>query len=134
VKPVLRPELRYRRLWLFAGLLLAAAVAVLSLMPSTQLPEVRLSDKVQHVLAYVALGFWFGSVVVRRDMVWVAVVLLAFGAGIELTQGWMSVGRQADFYDLWSNALGIGIGLLLAVSPMGRLVPWVEARLIGTRA
>jgi VanZ family protein len=134
VKPVLRPELRYRRLWLFAGLLLAAGIAVLSLMPSTQLPEVRLSDKVQHVLAYVALGFWFGSVVVRRDMIWVALSLLAFGAAIELAQGWMSLGRQADFYDLWSNALGIGIGLLLAITPMGRFAPWLEARLTGTRA
>jgi VanZ family protein len=134
VNPVLRPELRYRKLWFFVGLVLVAIITVLSLIPSHDLPDVHMSDKVEHTLAYVALGFWFGCVVVRRDLIWLGLVLVAFGGLIELLQGWMELGRQADIKDLWADVLGVAVGLVLAVSPLGRLAPWLERRLLGSRA
>jgi VanZ family protein len=134
VNPVLRPELRYRKLWFFVGLALVAAVTVLSLLPSDDLPDVHLSDKIEHTLAYVAMGFWFGCVVVRRDLLWLGLALLAFGGLIELLQGWMALGRQADIKDLWADGLGVAVGLVLAVSPLGRLAPWLESRLFKARA
>ena len=57
----------------------------------------------------------------RRDILWLALGLVAFGGLIELLQGWMSLGREADIKDLVADALGIATGLLLAVSPLGRL-------------
>jgi VanZ family protein len=134
VNPVLRPELRYRRLWFVVGLLLAGATTYLSLLPVRYLPPVQLWDKLEHALAYVALAFWFGSVVVRRDILWVGLALLAFGGLIELVQGWMRMGRSADLFDLLADGIGILLGLLLVLSPLGRVPAWLEARLFRVRA
>jgi VanZ family protein len=134
VNPVLRPELRYRRLWFVVGLLLAGATTYLSLLPVGYLPAVHLWDKLEHALAYVAMAFWFGCVVVRRDILWVGLALLAFGGLIELLQGWMGMGRSADLFDLVADGVGILLGLLLVISPLGRVPAWLEARLFGVRA
>lgn len=133
MKPVILPELRYPRLWLAVGLTLAAVIAVLSLLPSKELPDLRVSDKVEHTLAYVALGFCFASVIVRRDWFWLALSLLAFGALIELAQGVMHLGRNADARDLVANAVGISLGLLLAWTPLGMWARWLEVRMLRGR-
>jgi len=134
VKPVILPELRYPRLWLALGLTLAAVIAVLSLLPSKDLPDLRVSDKIEHTLAYVALGFCFGSVVVRRDWFWLALALLCFGGLIEVAQGVMSLGRHADLHDLLADGVGIAIGLALALTPLGLWARWLEARVLPARA
>jgi VanZ family protein len=106
---------------------MAAGIAVLSLLPNSKLPEISLSDKIEHIMAYVVLAFWFGSIVVRRDYLWIALSLLGFGAVIELAQGWMSQGRTADIMDLRADAIGIVLGLVLALTPAGRWARWLEA-------
>jgi len=131
VNPVLVPELRYRRLWLCAGLVLAAIIALLSLLPGKDLPELHLWDKLEHTLAYVALGFCFGSIVVRRDFLWLGLTLVAFGGAIELIQG--HVGRDAEWGDLLADAIGTTVGQLLALTPLGRWPHWFEALLPGRR-
>lgn len=133
MNPVLRPELRYRRLWFGVGLALAALITLICLLPVSQLPTVRIWDKLEHALAWVALGFWFGSVVVRRDIVWVGLALVALGGAIELLQGWMGFGRSADLDDLLADAVGILVGLLLVISPLGRVPFWLESRLSRVR-
>jgi VanZ family protein len=132
VNPVLLPELRYRRLWMTLGLLLAAAITALSLLPNKDLPDVHLWDKAKHTLAYVALAFWFGSVVVRRDYFWLALIVIAFGGAIELLQA--QVGRDAEWGDLLADGVGTTIGLLLALTPLGRWAHWFESLLPGKRA
>jgi len=134
VNPVLRPELRYRRLWFSCGVLLAAAVTVVCLLPSSDLPSFHLWDKLEHALAWISLAFWFGSVVVRRDILWVGITLVALGGAIELLQGWMGLGRSADIFDLLADSVGISIGLLLVISPLGRVPAWLESKLFGVRA
>ena len=134
MNPVLRPELRYRRLWFLVGLVLALGVTVICLMPTSKLPDVRLWDKLEHSLGWVSLAYWFGAVVVRRDLAWVGVALLLLGGAIELLQGAMGLGRSADLRDLLADAVGIGIGLLLVLSPLGRLPVWLESRLFRVRA
>jgi VanZ family protein len=127
VKPVAVPGLRFWRFWMLGGCGLALAITVLSLMPVEQLPEVKLSDKIEHILAYVALALWFGSIVARRRLLWLALALMLFGALIELLQGAMGLGRQADLHDLGANAAGIAGGLLLALTPLGRWAHWLES-------
>jgi len=134
VKPVLRPELRYRRLWFFVGIGLAALVTYICLMPRGNLPSFHLWDKLEHALGWIALAFWFGSVVVRRDILWVGLALVALGGAIELLQGWMGLGRTADLRDLLADTIGIAIGLLLVISPLGRVPVWLESKLFGVRA
>lgn len=125
---VLRRELRWRRLWAMAGLALAVAIAVVCLVPSRNLPQVGMSDKLEHALAFAALGFWFGSIVVRRDLGWLALALVVFGGLIELAQAAMGVGRQADLRDLLADGAGAAAGLLLALTPLGRWPRWFEER------
>ena len=45
-----------RRLAGLASLLVAAAIAILSVLPGEDLPEVHLSDKVEHAIAYAVLS------------------------------------------------------------------------------
>jgi VanZ family protein len=127
VKPAASVELRYWRFWALGGLALALVILVLSLMPAEQLPEVRISDKVEHILAYVALAFWFGSICARRRFVWIALMLIGYGLLVELLQGGMGWGRQADLYDLIADAAGIAAGLLLAMTPLGGWARWLES-------
>jgi hypothetical protein len=128
MKPVVLPELRLRGLWLCVGVAIAVIIATMSLLPSRHLPDVNVSDKIEHALAFLLLAFWFGSIVVRRDYLWLALAVLAFGGLIELVQGWMGLGRRADLLDLGADAIGIVGGLLLALTPLGRWARWLELR------
>ncbi len=131
MKPVLQPDLRYPRTWFLCGLVIAVAIAFASLTPAQNLPQLKVSDKLEHALAYLLLAFWFASVIVRRDYFGLMVALLAFGGLIELVQGWMGLGRTADLLDLLADAAGIVMGVLLAITPLGHWAHWVENRLSG---
>jgi VanZ family protein len=117
--PVLRPALRYGPAWFALGLLLVAGIVVGSLLPTSNLPDLDVSDKFEHALAYTLLAFWYGSIVGRRALAATFVALLAFGGAMELLQGWMGLGRTADLMDLVANAIGILVGLLLSQTPLG---------------
>ncbi|MFO1504371.1 MAG: VanZ family protein [Steroidobacteraceae bacterium] len=132
MNPVLRPELRFRRLWFVMGLALAAFILVLCLLPGKDLPQIHLWDKFEHALAYVALAFLFGGIVIRRDYFWLGVSLVAFGGFIELLQA--HVGRDAEWFDLLADAIGVVLGLLLALTPLGLWAHWIESRFTGSRA
>jgi hypothetical protein len=130
VKPLAQTNLRYVWLWWLLGFVIVAVVTTTSLMPPKNLPKVNLSDKLEHALAYAVLAFWFASLVLRRSFVWVALGLLVLGGAIEITQGMMPYGREGDWYDLYADAAGIALGLMLALTPLGRWLYWVESWLI----
>jgi hypothetical protein len=132
--PVVLPDLRLRRLWFGAGVVIAIAVAVLSLMPGRNLPDVHVSDKLKHFAAFVMLAFWFGSILIRRDWLWLVPALLVFGGLIELAQDAMPWGRRGEWRDLLADGLGVGAGLLLALTPLRRWAFWIEHGLGGTRS
>lgn len=106
--------LRWRTWWFAGGVLIALLIAVLSLLPSADLPRVQLWDKFEHSFAYIALAAWFGGVVRPGRYGRLALVLLAFGIAIEIAQGAMGIGRTADPADVFANAVGIAIGLVVA--------------------
>lgn len=130
---VILPDLRFRHLWFGIGLAMVALVTVLFLMPGGKLTAVRMWDKLSHAIVFVALAFWFASILVRRDLVWLVVALVAFGALIELMQGAMRAGRQAEWLDVVADAVGVLVGLLLALTPLGRWAYWIERQLSGRR-
>lgn len=97
---------------------LLAAVLWLAWMPEP--PEIVDTgwDKLNHVLAFGALGvagrFGFVPEPPRAAPVaGVALALLAIGVGIELVQGLLPA-RMADGRDVAADAVGIAAGLLLA--------------------
>jgi VanZ family protein len=125
--PVLLPELRFRTLWALGGAGIVLVIAWFCLLPGDDVPDVNMSDKFQHLLAFVALALWFGGITGRRHFLAIGVVLIAYGGLIELAQGWLQWGRQAEWLDLRADAFGVVIGLLLALTPLGRWAHWLES-------
>jgi VanZ family protein len=132
LKPVLIPTLRYPRAWFCLGLLIAGIVTFYSLLPAEHVPQLGVSDKIEHAVAYALLAFWFASVVARWDYVFMMLALVALGGGVEIVQGLMKMGREADIRDFLADCLGAGIGLLLALTPLVRW-PAVVERLLTPR-
>jgi VanZ family protein len=113
-----------RRLAGLAGLLVAAAIAILSVLPGEDLPEVHLRDKVEHAIAYAALSacicFWLG----RRRIVAGVLVAVGFGALLEVAQALAGTGRTASFLDEGANLIGACLGAGLA---------WIVAKAASAR-
>ena len=120
------PALRYPRAWFCAGVLVAAIVTFYSLLPADRVPQIGVSDKIEHVVAYAVLAFWFASVVARWDYVFMILALVALGGGIEILQGLMKMGREADIRDFVADCIGAGVGLLLALTPLVRWPSVIE--------
>jgi VanZ family protein len=120
------PALRLRRLWCGLGFSMALLITIAFLMPVGVPKDPLVSDKVIHLLAFGTLAFWFGSIVVRRDLLWLALALVAFGGLIEVAQGVMRLGRHAEVLDLAADSIGVLLGLALALTPLGRWPGWME--------
>lgn len=90
---------------------LAGCIAVLTLRSQVPLPDLPLSDKVEHAISFAALifpvAFW------RPNLLWPALLFsVMFGGMIELIQPF--VGRSGDLYDWFADIIGIGIGISTA--------------------
>ena len=104
----------FREFALVIWALAMVAVTVLALLPiqHLQLPVINWWDKAQHALAFVvltggALLLWAGA------SVRVVIGMIAYGAGIELTQ-WAVGWRFAEWADLAADAAGV-VGAWLLV-------------------
>jgi VanZ family protein len=121
--------LRLAILWVLLGVVLLGLTVYLSLQAPQRLGlSLQGLDKPAHLAAFFLLTIWFIGLVERRAYLRVALVLLAVGVGIEVAQGIMQLGRQAEWWDLWADAtgivLGIGVSLLSRTSPF----EWIERR------
>ncbi len=116
----------HARLWYALGIALILVVVVSSLVPPRDLPHLRVSDKTEHFVAYFGLALWFGGLVPLRQFLWLALGLLALGGGIEIAQGLMGLGREADWRDFYADAYGTGVGMLLALVGLRHWVGWLE--------
>jgi VanZ family protein len=124
-------SLRFPRLWLGLGWLAVALTIVVCLVPNDRLPQPPdLSDKSEHVIAYLLLSVWFGGIYERGRYWAIAAGLLVFGILIEIAQGAMGLGRSADVHDVIADSIGIVAGLMLCWFGLGSWVQWIEA-LIG---
>ena len=127
MKPVVQPQLRFRRWWLALGVLMVLFITAICLLPDRDLPKVNLWDKAEHAIAFGSLAFWFGSIMVRPDLPWVGIAVVIFGGLIEIAQGTMGWGRDADWRDLLADAVGVALGVALVLTPLGRWASWFEA-------
>jgi VanZ family protein len=127
--------LSYPRRWRIAGILLLGLVLAFALTPDIW-PWDRhkgpqwVSDKVLHGFTFAFLALWYSGQYGRNVYVRLSIGLLAFGAMIELCQ--LMVGyRDAEWGDLLADAVGILIGMTIAVAGAGGWSLAVEQRLPG---
>lgn len=89
-------------------------VSVLSLTPGDVLPAIDVWDKLQHVLAYLTLAISGGVAFPgRRRRPWLCTGLLILGCALEALQGFVP-GRVVSVDDAVANAVGVGLGLVIA--------------------
>jgi VanZ family protein len=111
------PDIRTRtRPWRWALLLLAVLIALLAVLPAPPKQMDLGWDKLNHLAAFAALGLCavFGWRSSRAARLAVLLALLAFGGAIELVQLQVP-NRSGEWGDLGADAIGIGIGALLAL-------------------
>lgn len=131
-------SLRFPRLWLSVGWLAIGLAIVVCLLPTDRLPQPpNLSDKTEHFLCYLLLSCWFAGIYPRARYWAIAIGLVVMGVLIELAQGAMGWGRQADAHDVVANCTGVVAGLLLCWWWLGgwaqRVETLVESLVTGTQ-
>ena len=78
------------------------------------------------MLGYFLLTFWFCGIYPRRSYWKVGLAMLGMGLLVEILQGAMHLGRQADVRDLIADVIGIAPAILLSLTPLGRWPRWLE--------
>lgn len=113
LKPFKRPWL-----WIALWVLAIAGVVVVSLLPPAGLPDLKVSDKVEHFIAYAVLSAG-GVQLFARRLSWgfICVLLVLQGIGLEYLQAQMGLGRMLDRADALANTIGVLAGLATAFTP-----------------
>lgn len=109
-------NLRYHGLWVLTGITMLLIVFYLCLKAPDGGAESLLPDKLAHALAFFALTAWFAALVERRFYLYVVVLMLSVGVGIEIAQGIMALGRSAELADVYADATGIALGILISLT------------------
>lgn len=121
--------LRHRGAWLALWLCGVTVLVVVCLLPSPDLPNLKVSDKLEHALAFALLS---GSAVQLferwRALLFVAFGLLALGIGIELAQAAFTTTRAMESADVVADGIGIVAGLLVALTPLRDLLLRIAGR------
>jgi VanZ family protein len=95
-----------------------AAVTWSSLAPPDDLPsEIALSDKLLHGIAYAVLGVVAALAQRRPRVILTELLLTAFGLLMEVLQD-RTTYRTFDLADLYADALGAAIGVVVVAWPM----------------
>ena len=118
--------LPHERFWHVVGAGLVLIVVVASLVPGGSLPHLGITDKLEHMIAYGGLALCYGGLMTPRRYGYLAVALLALGGGIEIAQGLMGWGREADWRDFYADALGTALGLSLCMAGSRHWPSWFE--------
>ncbi|MDD4930351.1 MAG: VanZ family protein [Gallionella sp.] len=119
--------LKYHRVWLAAGWLMAGLIVYLSLMPMPPTPlTFDHSDKLEHAFAYASLSYWLCQIYLSaRSRLVVITAIIGLGVALEYVQGWTGY-RSFDVMDMWADSAGALIGWGLACTPLGRLLSYIE--------
>jgi VanZ family protein len=120
-------DLRFPRLWLIGGWIAVVAALIVCLVPGKYVEVANINDKIEHAAGFGLLVLWFCGMYLRSRYWRIAVYFVLFGALIEILQGLMNWGRHADIFDLLADSVGIAMGVLVALTPIGNWPRWLEA-------
>ena len=115
--------LRFHSRWRLAGVALLLAVLAGALLPAWLMPKVPVRtflelDKWLHGIVFLFLAVWFTGQYARHAYWALGLGLLAFGALIEICQ-YFTVTRAAEVDDLYADAIGITLGLMIGLGGAG---------------
>jgi VanZ family protein len=120
------PSLRLARLWWSVGWAMVLYITVSCLEPARYVPNLHLWDKAEHALGFFGMSVWFGGLVRRSRYPIVAALMLAFGGAIEIAQGTMGLGRDADILDWVADSVGVAVAVALLYLGLGGWARWIE--------
>ena len=92
------------------------AIAVLSLLPSGDLPPVDGSDKLKHFIAYGSLGGAMAIAAGPGRALRAFLITIGYGALMEVAQALAPTGREFSILDEVANMLGAGLGTGIAMA------------------
>ncbi|EWS77417.1 antibiotic resistance protein VanZ [Xylella taiwanensis] len=121
-------------LWLCLWITAILAVIIASLLPQQDLPQVPAGvDKVEHLLSYFLLAWWAAALFARPLIVLaVGAGLVLLGIGIEFAQAAFTIDRIADAADALANMVGVVLGLLMRLTPLGAVLVRLDASLFSS--
>lgn len=104
------------------SLIYLICIALLSLLPPNDLPEISLfpgADKIVHTCMYLGLT-WFACWSMHAEVrhLWYFLIFffsIGWGVIMELFQLVMHVGRSFEIYDMIGNSIGTMLGILIYV-------------------
>lgn len=124
---IFREALRHRPFWVSIFVLLILFVIVASMLPAYDLPDMETNrDKVLHFIGYCGITGFVASIFRGRIVLVIALGLIALGGLIEIAQSTLTTTRSGDWIDFGVDAAGVLVGYLLALTPLGNLVLWVD--------
>lgn len=108
-----------------AGFWIVAVVVLgVAMIPgNTGLPALLGWDKLNHLMAFFVLTVFARLGWPNLSKTWLLLMLLSYGVAVEILQTLPLVGRSADIMDVVANAIGLGLGFLVAP-----IVSWVLHR------
>ena len=109
-----------QRLRIILSLIYLGCIAILSLLPSADIPQVPMfpgADKIVHLCMYLGLSViscW--SMHAEINYKWYYIVIsfaISWGISMEIFQKIMNLGRSFELLDILSNSIGAIIGVVL---------------------
>lgn len=122
-------KLRLAPFWWICALGLTVYVVVQCLVPPRMVPDLHVNDKIEHAGAFWLMTFMYGGVLARRRFPLLIAGMLLLGAGIEIAQGAMGLGRDMDFWDWVADALGVVAAVIPAYLGLDSWMLYVERHL-----
>lgn len=126
LRPDTGPRLRLARLWWAVGIAMMSYIVVSCLEPARYVPDLHLWDKLEHASAFFGMTLWFGGLTRRSRYPVIGVLMALLGGGIEIAQGAMHWGRDADIMDFVADSVGIVLALITLYLGVGGWASWIE--------
>ena len=109
---------------------MVAAIIWLSVMKSPPDPGFEHGDKLEHLIAYGSLMFWFCQLhAAGRVQLALAVGFIALGVGLEFVQGALGY-RSYDEADMLANTVGVIAGWAVARATGSQVFARIERLLL----